>query len=141
MSLFSIKTAGNRPLQVDSTGLMMPAHSQSQVHSPNTQHPTPNTYTTLLNSMIEAPQTHDLRAESSTVATPTTTLPAASGAAHKILGKLSTQLETVLRNADTLIQLHPDVTQLVNDRTKQVLRQLNEPWNNNPSFGTSKPNS
>ena len=42
------------------------------------------------------------------------------------MGTLSSQLESVLRNANYLIQKYPDIAPLATDRTKQALSQLNE---------------
>jgi hypothetical protein len=57
--------------------------------------------------------------------------PRAAGATHwqTLLELLTTQLETVLRTVDTLLQNHSDTAHLDTSHAKQVLRHLNDRLN------------
>jgi hypothetical protein len=94
-------------------------------------HPVPLS-TSHNHTSIEPTQTSDPSTEPpvSTKSTPTTIPPPARDdphcAAKHLLGRMTAQLESVLRSTDTLIKFHLDINQLDTSSVKQVLNQLIE---------------
>ena len=96
---------------------------------------TPHTHTSSV-----FPQSPGPSIEASAKTIPTTILPVAPSPAQTLLEHLTTQLETVVRTVDTLLQ-NPDIAHLDTTHTKQVLCHLNERLNSGATTQLEKPAS